>query len=91
MTTTNTDYSKKCQVLAEFWVKHRENPELADFFNYHGIGLPLAFIQEYNFCVATDKGIEEINQVFDDLVEIVENGDEHFEIISNFLNEHLIV
>ena len=91
MTTTNTDYSKKCQVLAEFWSKHKENPELADLVNYHNVGLPLAFMQENNLCVATDKGIEYINETFDDLVDIVENGDKHFELISNFLNEHLIV
>jgi len=88
--TTNTDYSKKCQVLAEFWSKHKENPELADLVNYHNVGLPLAFMQENNLCVATDKGIEYINETFDDLVTIVENGDEHFELVSNFLNEHLI-
>ncbi len=49
-------------MLAEFWIKHRDNPELAGFFNYHGIGLPLAFMQEHNLCVATDKGIEHINE-----------------------------
>ena len=89
--TTNTDYSKKCQVLAEFWSKHKENPELADLVNYHNVGLPLAFMQENNLCVATDKGIEYINVTFDDLVTIVENGEKHFELVSNFLNEHLIV
>ena len=89
--TTNTDYSKKCQVLAEFWSKHKENPELADLVNYHNVGLPLAFMQKNNLCVATDKGIEYINVTFDDLVTIVENGEKHFELVSNFLNEHLIV
>ena len=87
--TTNTDYSKKCQVLAEFWSKHKDNPELADLVNYHNVGLPLAFMQENNLCVATDKGIEYINDTFDDLVTIVENGEKHFELVSNFLNEHL--
>lgn len=88
--TTSTDYSKKCQVLAKFWSKHRDNPELANLVNYHNIGFPLAWLQEHGLCVPTDKGIEDINQAFDDLVEIVENGDEGFELISNFLNEHLI-
>ena len=88
--TIDEDFPKKCQVLASFWSKHRENSELAGFFNYHDLGLPLAFMQENNLCVATDKGIEYINETFNDLVEIVESGDEHFELISNFLNEHLI-
>ena len=91
MTTTNTDYSKKCQVLADFWSKHKDNPALGDLLNYNNVGFPLAYMQEHNLCVATDNGINYINETFDNLIEIVELGDKHFEIISNFLNEHLIV
>lgn len=88
--TNDEDFPKRCQVLAEFWIKHRDNPELAGFFNYHGIGLPLAFMQEHNLCVATDKGIEHINETFNDLVEIVENEEEHSDQIAEFLGEQFM-
>lgn len=88
--TINTDYSKKCQVLAEFWSKHKDNPALEDLISYNNVGFPLAYMQENNLCVATDNGIHYINETFNQLIEIVENGDEGFELISNLLNEHLI-
>jgi hypothetical protein len=89
--TTNTDYSKKCEVLAKFWSEHKDNPHLADLVNYNNVGFPLAYMQEHGLCVPTENGVGYINETFDMLVEIVEDADEGFELISNFLNEHLIV
>ena len=74
MTTTNTDYSKKCHVLADFWSKHKDNPALGDLLNYNNVGFPLAYMQEHNLCVATDNGINYINETFDNLVDIVEES-----------------
>ena len=88
--TTDEDFTKKCRVLAAFWSKHRNNPQLADLIDHHNIGFPLAFMQEHNLCVATEKGIEEINETFNDLVAIVEDKEEHSDLISKFLSEYFI-
>ena len=88
--TTDEDFTKKCRVLAAFWSKHRNNPQLADLIDHHNIGFPLAFMQEHNLCVATEKGIEEINETFNDLVAIVEDKEEHSDLISKFLCEYFI-
>ena len=88
--TTDEDFTKKCRVLAAFWSKHRNNPQLADLIDHHNIGFPLAFMQEHNLCVATEKGIEEINETFNDLVTIVEDKEEHSDLISKFLSEYFI-
>ena len=88
--TTDEDFTKKCRVLAAFWSKHRNNPQLADLIDHHNIGFPLAFMQEHNLCVATEKGIEEINETFNDLVAIVEDKEEDSDLISKFLSEYFI-
>ena len=82
--TNDEDFPKKCQVLAAFWSKHRENPELTDLVNFYSVGLPLAFMQEHNLCVVTDKGIGYINDTFNELVKIVENEEEHSDQIAEF-------
>ena len=88
--TTDEDFTKKCRVLAAFWSKHRNNPQLADLIDHHNIGFPLAFMQEHNLCVATEKGIEEINETFNDLITIVEDKEEHSDLISEFLSDYFI-
>lgn len=82
--TIDEDFLKKCQVLAEFWSKYKDNELLADIVNYNNLGLPLAFMHENNLCIATDEGIGYINDTFNYLVEIAESKEEHSDQIAEF-------
>jgi hypothetical protein len=39
----NTPYSKKCEILADFWMEYRYDEEFAGFVEYADLGLPLAY------------------------------------------------
>lgn len=45
---TTIPYSKKCLILADFWLNYKDEEGFEDFVEYNDIGLPLAF------CIAED-------------------------------------
>ena len=38
-----TDFSNKCEILAELWMDYRDDEEFQDFVEYNDLGLPLAY------------------------------------------------
>ena len=38
-----TDFSNKCEILAELWMDYRDDEEFQDFIEYNDLGLPLAY------------------------------------------------
>lgn len=43
MSSNETLYFTKCQILADLWVNYREDEEFQDFVEYNDLGLPLSF------------------------------------------------
>ena len=80
-----SDFNIKCDILADFSFGYRHNKEYADFFLFHDVGLPLAFllsqkIVEFSFEREDIDGEEIIEETFDSLcVELGLDPEEEFE------------
>lgn len=38
-----TTFEKKCSILADLWLLHKDDETFEDFFEYNDLGLPLAY------------------------------------------------
>lgn len=41
--STSTPFSNKVDILGEFWITYKNDPEFSDFVSYNDLGLPLAY------------------------------------------------
>jgi DNA modification methylase len=62
---TNIDYSKKCLILADFWLNYKDEEEFDDFVEYNDIGLPLAFMITENIVESTQVGEIYVNEAWE--------------------------
>jgi hypothetical protein len=56
-----TDFSNKCEILADLWLNYRDDEEFSDFVSYNDLGLPLAY--------AVANGIVESNTMIEGFVD----------------------
>jgi hypothetical protein len=75
-----TTFSNKVAILADLYINHKDNQELADFVEYNDLGLPLAYFIYSELVDVNDKNMEYINQTFDLLC----NGLEHLDLEKNY-------
>ena len=62
---TNIDYSKKCLILADFWLNYKDEEDFDDFVEYNDIGLPLAFMITENIVESTQVGEIYVNEAWE--------------------------
>jgi hypothetical protein len=74
-----TDFSKKCEILGQFYLEYREDTKLKSFIEYNDIGLPLAFLAAENLSIPTDQGQDFINETWKIFLETLEIEDEGYE------------
>lgn len=65
MANTNTDFSNRCNILADLWLNYKNDTEFSDFIEYNDIGLPLAFAISQEIVVASDMATQYINETWD--------------------------
>lgn len=73
---TNTGFSKRCEILANFWMEYRDEESLEDFITYNDIGLPLAFAIDMDIVKSTPMAEAYINECFELLCQALEISDE---------------
>lgn len=76
-----TDFSKKCEILGQFYTEFRDDGKLKDFMEYNDIGLPLAFLASEGLSQPTESGtvfIEETWLLFLSALEIEDTGYDSF-------------
>jgi hypothetical protein len=76
--STNTDYSKQCEILNDLWINHINNEMFYDFIEVNDLGLPLAHMITSGIVESTPLAQEIIQQSFDDLLELLEVKDVGF-------------
>ena len=57
---TKTPFEKRCEIVADLWIKYGEEPELSDFMSYNDLGL--IYLE-----TDPDKSLEEFNVVYNRL------------------------
>lgn len=78
MTTTNTDYSKQCEILNDLWINHTDEERFEDFIQENDLGLPLAHLIVTGVVESTTLAKEFVEQSFEDLLELLEVEDTGF-------------
>jgi hypothetical protein len=59
-----TDFSKKCEVLAELWMNYRDDDNLKDFVDYNDLGLPMAYLANTELVTIGEAGKIYIDETF---------------------------
>jgi hypothetical protein len=65
---TNTPYSDRCQILADLWIRYKNEQDFQDFIQYNDLGLPLAYAVSYGIIEATDMADGFIDEAWNLLV-----------------------
>jgi hypothetical protein len=85
-----TDFLTKCQILADLWISHRDDPRLQDFIKFHDIGLPLAYMIDNGLVEQNGLGENFVNETFRlllDEVGIEDDGYCNLEEILDFYSD----
>jgi hypothetical protein len=74
-----TTFDNKALILGQVWMEHKTDDEMADFFEYNDIGIPLAFAYAegiVNYTLTLDRYVTE---TFDLLLEALNIEDAGFD------------
>jgi hypothetical protein len=58
-------FSDICRILAEFYIREKEDQDFGEFFKYNDIGLPLAYLVASDLATPSEKGEEYITQTWE--------------------------
>jgi hypothetical protein len=77
-----TPYNIKYAILSDLWTQYKDDKEMADFFEYNDLGLPLAFMIEQKIVESTPVAQVYIEETFELLCESLGlDSDEEYESI----------
>ena len=62
---TTIPYSKKCFILADFWLNYKDEEDFEDFVEYNDIGLPLAFMIAEDIVLSTTTAEVYVNEAWE--------------------------
>ena len=82
-----TTFESKSLILGQLWLNYKGDDELADFFEYNDLGLPLAFAFAEGIINHTPTLEKYINESFDLLLAGFEVEDTGFEDITDLMVE----
>jgi hypothetical protein len=66
-----TDFSKKVEILGDFYSQFRDSEKMTEFIEFNDIGLPLAYLASEGLCEVSDDGKKYIAETWDLLLGIV--------------------
>ena len=80
-----TSFDSKALILGQLWLNYKGDDDLADFFEYNDLGLPLAFAYAEGIINHTPTLEKYINESFDLLLAGFEVEDTGFEDITDLM------
>lgn len=87
--TKATPLNKRCEILADLWIKYGQEPKFAEFIEYCDLALPLAYAINSKI-IAIDYDNERLNDFIDEAFELLLEGlsveDKGFESLEDLLN-----
>lgn len=83
-----TDYSSRCNILAQVWMDYRHNEDFQDFVAYNDLGLPLAYAIAEGIVSTAPQAEIYINETFDLLLGAMELEDEGFDSLEDLLTRY---
>ena len=80
-----TDFSNICEILGELYSNYRDDEQFEEFIDYNDLGLPLSYFVKEELAVATDEGIESIQQAWTEFLELIGAEDKGFTDLDSLL------
>ena len=80
-----TPFSKRCEILSELWMNHRDDEAFDDFIEYNDLGLPMAHLIAEKLVEPTRQGEIYIDETFDLLLETLRIEDDNYDSLSEML------
>jgi len=80
-----TNFSSKCDILAELWLDYRNEEDFEDFVEYNDLGLPLAFAIAQDIIEVTPRAEIYVNEAFELLLAAIDIEDTGFDTLSDIL------
>ena len=77
-----TDFSKKVEILGDFYTQFRDNEKMSEFIEFNDIGLPLAYLAGEGLCDISDDGRKYIAETWDLMLNIIGIEDKGFDHIT---------
>ena len=74
-----TTFENKALILGQVWMEHKTDDEMADFFAYNDLGIPLAFAFAEGIINYTETLERYINESFDLFLEALNIEDKGFD------------
>ena len=82
-----TPYNTKYAILSNLWTDYKDDKDMADFFEYNDLGLPLAFMIEQKIVESTPVAQVYIEETFELLCESLElDSDDEYESIEEMFD-----
>jgi len=76
---STTTFDSKAYILGQVWMRHKTVDELAEFFRYNDVGVPLAFAFAEGIVNHSPTLEKYVNETFDQLLEALNLEDSGFE------------
>ena len=73
-----TTFESKALIIGQVWMEHKTDDEMADFFEYNDIGVPLAFAFAEGIVNHTPTLEQYINETWDLFLEALNIEDQGF-------------
>jgi len=67
--TSTPSFEDRCAILSELLIDEAENPNLVNMLGYFSVFFRLALLIHTGSAVATDKGVQEVNELWDFVLE----------------------
>lgn len=81
-----TNFSKKTEILGEFYFTYKDDSELSDFIEFNDLGLPLAYLASEGLCTVSEEGTQYINETWNILMTALGIEDIGFDNIENMMS-----
>ena len=81
-----TPFSKRCEILSELWMNHRDDEAFEEFIEYNDLGLPMAHLIAESLVEATRQGEIYIDETFDLLLNVLNIDDDDYDSLSEMLS-----
>lgn len=82
---TPTSFDNICNILGEFWVEYKADPQYQDFMDYSDLGLPLAYALSTNIISSTPLAENFVRETWEIFIDLLGIQDDNFESLSDIM------
>lgn len=82
-----TQFDKRAEILAELWIRYKNDETFQDFIQYNDLGLPLAYALSSGIITQTPKLEAFVNETWEILLSATDMEDKGFSNLDEILGD----